>query len=276
MKETNSHIVQNFGDVIYSCLIPNNLQWEHRMPNHGLIFVRSGRFVIEDHSKITEVDAGGCVFLRRDCSVKVTKMPVSNEPYRGINISLPRKFLKDYFTEFSSTGHLPGNVKPLTDVATVLPQTTISDSLFQSLLPYIDRNETPLPEILKLKLQETLVLLLNTDQRFFPTLFDFNEKWRINLREFMEKHYTENLSLEEFASYTGRSLATFKRDFADISDLSPQRWIKEHRLELAHKMLREGSVSTTEVATKVGFKNRSHFSTVFKNKYGVTPVSLIK
>lgn len=29
--------------------------------------------------------------------------------------------------------------------------------------------------------------------------------------------------MEEIASYTGRSLATFKRDFAKVSDLTPQK-----------------------------------------------------
>ncbi len=53
--------------------------------------------------------------------------------------------------------------------------------------------------------------------------------------DFMEQNYTEDLTLEEFASYTGRSLATFKRDFAKVSPLPPQRWIMEHRLEKAKK-----------------------------------------
>ena len=272
MKDTiDNHITQNFGDIVYSCLIPHNLQWEHRMPNHGVIFVRSGRFIIEDHGNVTEVEAGGYVFLRRDCSVKVTKMPVGNEPYSGINISLPRKFLKEYYSMLSSAGKLPRDVRPLPDVATRLPKTAAVESLFSSLLTYVDRGEAPANELLSLKLQEAVVCLLTTDMRFYPTLFDFSEEWKIDLLEFMERNYSEDMTLDEFASYTGRSLATFKRDFARLSDTTPQKWIMEHRLDLAHRLLKEESVTAKEVAYRVGFKNRSHFSTAFKSRFGYAP-----
>ena len=93
---------------------------------------------------------------------------------------------------------------------------------------------------------------------------------------FHGQNYTEDLTLEEFASYTGRSLATFKRDFAKISTLSPQRWITEHRLEKAKKMLLEDGVSAQEVSYMVGFKNRSHFSQAFKKQYGYAPANYLK
>jgi hypothetical protein len=43
--------------------------------------------------------------------------------------------------------------------------------------------------------------------------------------EFMNRNYQYPLSLSEFAKYTGRSLATFKRDFAKFSPLTPQKWL---------------------------------------------------
>ena len=39
---------------------------------------------------------------------------------------------------------------------------------------------------------------------------------------------------------TGRSLATFKRDFAKVSDLTPQKWIIRRRLEAAHELIVSG------------------------------------
>lgn len=271
METIDGHITHNFGNIVYSCLIPHNIQWEHRMPYHGLIYVRSGRFVIESRSGIMEVEAGGFVFLRRDCTVKVTKMPVGNEPYSGINLSLPRKLLKDTYSRLSSSGKLPRDVKPMEEVALRLPNTASVESLFQSLLPYVDRGEAPSDELLRLKFQEAILCLLNFDRRLYPTLFDFNEAWKIDILEFMEQNFTEDMSMEEFASYTGRSLATFKRDFARISESTPQQWIIEHRLDLAHKILESEPLPASEVAMRVGFKNRSHFSTAFKSRFGYTP-----
>ena len=82
------------------------------------------------------------------------------------------------------------------------------------------------------------------------------------------------MSLEEFALYTGRSLASFKRDFTEISDLSPQKWIIKKRLMKAHELIESGK-SVTDACIETGFKNRSHFSTAFKNNFGYAPNTLL-
>ena len=84
----------------------------------------------------------------------------------------------------------------------------------------------------------------------------------------------QDMSLEEFSLYTGRSLASFKRDFTEISDLSPQKWIIEKRLKKAHELIEDGK-SVTDAYMETGFKNRSHFSTAFKNKFGYSPNTLL-
>ena len=75
----------------------------------------------------------------------------------------------------------------------------------------------------------------------------------------------------QIAGYTGRSLATFKRDFAKISELTPQKWIIRRRLETAHDLIKSGKKKVTEACFDVGFKNLSHFSKVYKETYGYAP-----
>ena len=115
--------------------------------------------------------------------------------------------------------------------------------------------------------------LLDIDERMYPTLFDFHETWKIDILNFMERHFTEDLTMEEFASYTGRSLATFKRDFAKVSDLSPQKWLIEQRLELSGKLLKDPKVKPSAVYESVGFRNRTHFSGLFKQRFGLSPAA---
>ena len=62
------------------------------------------------------------------------------------------------------------------------------------------------------------------------------------------------MTLEEFATYTGRSLATFKRDFAKVSDLSPEKWLIKKRLDKAYELLAHGSAKPSDVYVAVGFK----------------------
>ena len=82
-------------------------------------------------------------------------------------------------------------------------------------------------------------------------------------------------TLEEIASYTGRSLATFKRDFKKISDLTPQRWIMQKRLEVAKEKLRIEGKKVADVYMEVGFKNRSHFATAYRKYVGDSPATLL-
>lgn len=124
---------------------------------------------------------------------------------------------------------------------------------------------------MNLKLQEGVHSLLNIDIKFYSSLFDFTEPWKIDLLEFMEKNFTYDLTMEEFASYTGRSLATFKRDFKKISLLSPQKWLIEKRLQAAHQQIKDGHKKVSDVYMDVGFKNLSHFSSAYKKLFGVSP-----
>ncbi len=144
-------------------------------------------------------------------------------------------------------------------------------SLFHSLVPYFDASVTPAAEVVRLKEEEGVYLLLNTDPLFYPVLFDFTEPWKIDILEFMNENYMYDLTMEEIAAYTGRSLATFKRDFARVSDLTPQKWLINKRLDAALDQLQHKGRKVSEVYQEVGFKNLSHFYAAFKRHYGYSP-----
>ena len=93
--------------------------------------------------------------------------------------------------------------------------------------------------------------------------------------DFMNKNYMYEFTMEELAHYTGRSLATFKRDFKKISDLTPEKWLIRKRLEAAYVMMQEGGKKIADIYTSVGFKNQSHFSSAFKKQYGVPPTAVL-
>jgi AraC-like DNA-binding protein len=80
--------------------------------------------------------------------------------------------------------------------------------------------------------------------------------------------------LEKLAFLTGRSLATFKRDFEKIFHCPPSRWLLEQRLKEAHYLMKEKNARPSEVYLDVGFESLSHFSHAFKRSYGVPPLRL--
>jgi AraC-like DNA-binding protein len=143
------------------------------------------------------------------------------------------------------------------------------------LLPYFNSDVKPLDEVMKLKRQEGVLSLLNIDNGFYPTLFDFTEPWKIDILDFLNENYMFEFTLEEIASYTGRSLATFKRDFKKISVLTPKKWIMQKRLEIANEKLKNEGKKVAEVYLEVGFKNRSHFTTAYRKYFGYPPATVI-
>lgn len=144
-------------------------------------------------------------------------------------------------------------------------------SLFESVISYFDAGVQPSDEVLKLKMIEGTYVLLNTDRTLYASLLDFVDPWKIDIIDYLNENYMYDLSLEEIASYTGHSLATFKRDFAKVSDLTPQKWLIKRRLEAAHDLIKSGKKRVTEACFDVGFKNLSHFSKVYKEAYGYAP-----
>ena len=99
---------------------------------------------------------------------------------------------------------------------------------------------------------------------------DFDMAGKIDLLDFMQKNYRRDFSMSEFAAASGRSLSTFKRDFHKVSALSPERWLTDYRLRASYELLSRGR-RVSDACFDVGFKNVSHFSAIFKRKFGMTP-----
>jgi AraC-like DNA-binding protein len=77
--------------------------------------------------------------------------------------------------------------------------------------------------------------------------------------------------LNRFAYLTGRSLATFKRDFEKIFHTSPSKWLLQRRLKEAYYLIKEKGKKPVDVYVDVGFEDLSHFSFAFKNEFGQAP-----
>jgi AraC-like DNA-binding protein len=238
---------------------------------HCLAYIYSGELELNERGKITGIHEGECVFLRRDNHLSVTKQPKDGEQFKSIFLHFPRRFLREFY-ETMDRGRLPGESKRREISVYVMPSGRPDIvSLFESITPYFNAGVSPADELIRLKLMEGVYVLLNTDECFYSSLFDFTEPWKIDILDFMNENYMCDLSMEEIASYTGRSLATFKRDFRKISALSPAKWLMRKRLEEAHRKIRDGGGKVSDVCFEVGFKNLSHFSTAYKRLYGVPP-----
>jgi AraC family transcriptional regulator, exoenzyme S synthesis regulatory protein ExsA len=263
-------MVFNYSDIFFAHYFNDEVRCHKMIENHTLVYVYAGELVVDENNKQTKIHGGQCVFIRRDNRVTLTKKAFGEEQYKAITMILTRNFLREFFQALNRND-LPVETHRFKHSLVQLPKTPEIESLFQSMTPYFDSSIKPSEQIMKLKLQEGVYSLLNIDKNFFSCLFDFTEPWKIDILDFMDNNYMYDLAVEDIANYTGRSLASFKRDFKKISQLSPQKWLIEKRLKVAYDKIRTDNVRVSDVYLEVGFKNLSHFSTAFKRHYGYAP-----
>ena len=96
------------------------------------------------------------------------------------------------------------------------------------------------------------------------------------LMERIMKAVNENLSdsdfnVEKLASDVGISRAQLHRKMKEITGVSTSEFIRNIRLEQAARLIKEDKINLTQIAYTVGFTNQSHFSTIFKRQYGMSP-----
>lgn len=262
-----------YSGVFLSCFSDYSEKCIHATPEHVLVYLYSGQQVIEDRNKKIKLQAGECAFIRRDHRLKMYKNSKGEELYKGISLTFNRSVLREFYSKINKA-EVPQKVELSDKNVFKIENDVAITSLFQSLTPYFDSNVKPTEAVTNLKLLEGIYALLNSNELLYPILFDFADPWKIDVLEFLNENYADELSMEQIASFTGRSLATFKRDFKKISNLTPQKWLIKKRLEMAYIKLKEQGKKVQDVYVEVGFKNPSHFSTAFKKQYGIPPTEV--
>jgi len=152
------------------------------------------------------------------------------------------------------------------------------DSYFQGILHHFQNKSKPLDALLELKFKELIINMMVTNQNPALTRYFLNiaKSSLPPLNYIMEQNFCYNLSLDEFAKLCHRSLSSFKRDFQESYSMTPGKWLIKKRLERAAVLLKKQTLNVSEVAYESGFKDNSHFSRAFKQKFGMTPLDFRK
>lgn len=236
---------------------------------HLLVWFISGETKIIQGNEQYVFGAGDIFLVPRNRLTTIINLPGNGVPHRAVAMQLSTERLREYYAHM----HVP----PVPDGARQIRsfrEHPLLKSCFDSLMPYFDL-EGPLPERLAdLKISEAISILRIIDPGIDGLLADTGKPGKIDLAGFMEKNFMHNLPLEKFGYLTGRSLSTFKRDFKRIYGNTPQQWLTQKRLDLAHDRLSQTNGRTTDVYFEVGFENLSHFSYAFKKRFGYSPSEL--
>ena len=93
-----------------------------------------------------------------------------------------------------------------------------------------------------------------------------------SLRLYIENNISvTSINVTELAGEMCMSRASFFRKMKSLTGMTPNDFILSYRLNKAMSMLVEGKWRVGEIADMLGFSSASHFSRVFRQKYGKSP-----
>ncbi|WP_343605345.1 helix-turn-helix domain-containing protein [Fluviicola sp.] len=255
-------------DIKLSCYDDRFFKSDMMFDHHMLIWFISGE------TKIVQADAtyffkqGDIFLIPRNQLATIINYPTNGEPHKTVVMHLSTDRLRKFYEGMNVRKKPAGSPK-----IHLFNNHPLLESCLASLIPYFEMKQLP-ENIAELKITEAISILRAIDDEIDQVLTNFEEPGKIDLAAYMEKNFMFNLPLEKFGYLTGRSLTTFKRDFTRVFSTTPQRWLTQKRLELAHYQLLEKKRKPIDVCYEVGFENLSHFSFAFKKHFGYTPTEL--
>lgn len=89
--------------------------------------------------------------------------------------------------------------------------------------------------------------------------------------EYIDDHYTEDLTLDDVADFSGFSKFHFTRLFKEYMNSTFYDYLVGRRIKAAEILLSQHELSITDVALQSGFSSISTFNRTFKSKKGCTP-----
>ena len=84
---------------------------------------------------------------------------------------------------------------------------------------------------------------------------------------------TRNWTVEELAREAAMSRSALAERFTQLVGEAPMRYLANWRMQLARQLLREGTHSMQEVATRVGYESEAAFNRAFKRATGSPPAT---
>ncbi|NBI88557.1 AraC family transcriptional regulator [Lachnospiraceae bacterium] len=259
-------------DVINDKSYPRNpgFQVMHWHEDLQFIYVLSGAIEVKTLDNAFQIAAGQGVFINKN---------VVHFVKRAGECHYNSFIFPAHFLEFSFNSPAKAFVDSVTEIEQfqVFPFTGRTDWGEKALsilrqLSELEKNKT------EFYIYEVLVLLVSLwlAIRKNITLPPEQQENIMNIRmqkflRYIEKHYPEDLTLEDLAASANVSKTECLRCFKVSLQTTPYKYLVEYRLSKAALLLKKTDEPIGNIVSSVGFHQLSHFGKCFKEKTGYSP-----
>lgn len=98
-----------------------------------------------------------------------------------------------------------------------------------------------------------------------------NEQRILDVKDFIDAHYSEDISLDMLAKKSYLTKTYFLKQFKLIVGISPMKYLTNVRIAQAKLLLAKSNDSVSEISLAIGFNNPVYFTEVFHKLVGVSP-----
>ena len=245
--------VQNDGDYCF------RMHWHERME---LLRINKGAICVDFGTTVETVHAGGLVIIH------------PGQPHRGYCKYGPLEYdtiMFDLRSFFNASEICRQYLMPVFEGRTrFVPYTYCPEVL--SCVAHIVNADTEGFHALNVT-SEVYRLLFQLYQNCLmdSTAKEYFDKATRNMVSYMEKHYTENLTVDSLSKTFGYSKNYFCRKFRESTGLSPMHYLSIYRVERAYGMIKTGEKEIGKIALANGFNDANYFTRQFKKHFGHTP-----
>lgn len=146
---------------------------------------------------------------------------------------------------------------------------------FDNLLRELAAPQPGTNDMVQLLLRQSLILLLRRycegGECRLPWLSALEDHRLGAALERMLERPEDPLTVQDLADTAGMSRSAFSQHFAEAFGQPPMEMFQELRLRQAAKLLRVSDMPVKQLAARLGYASRSHFSRSFSQQFGLAP-----
>ncbi len=242
---------------------PFKMTVAHFHNHHELYYLVSGKTKYFIGNEIFILSKGDMVFVPKGEFHKTDSGENSNmeRVIFAFDDEFASEDFKCYVKEFTENKHIRFNKEQAYKIENIIHKIEKENS----------KKESGYEQMQKLYLRQLLILI--SRYRIKEESVPISELYTLiqDVAKYISENYNQDLSLGVLAKKYSISPNHLSKQFKNVTGVGLNEYINISRITAAEKLLAEGNIPITRVATECGFNDSCYFAAVFKKIRGITP-----